>query len=85
MDSDVGRIIALLKNLGLDSNTAVFFTSDNGPYKGVSTYYIVSFITPNRNKSLSKLCFFACAALFHNLQKKLKKQKKMLDFAARIA
>ena len=37
MDSDVGRIIAQLKNLGLDSNTAVFFTSDNGPYKGVAT------------------------------------------------
>ena len=31
MDGDVGRLLALLKELGLDSNTIVFFTSDNGP------------------------------------------------------
>jgi len=31
MDRDVGRIMKLLKELGLDSNTIVFFTSDNGP------------------------------------------------------
>ena len=37
MDSDVGRITALIKEFGLDSNTIIFFTSDNGPYKGVST------------------------------------------------
>ncbi len=30
MDRDVGRIMALLKELGLDDNTIVFFTSDNG-------------------------------------------------------
>jgi arylsulfatase A-like enzyme len=30
MDRDVGRIMALLKDLGLDDNTIVFFTSDNG-------------------------------------------------------
>ena len=32
MDADVGRIIDLLKKLGLDSNTIVMFTSDNGPH-----------------------------------------------------
>ncbi len=31
MDKDVGRIMKLLNDLGLDSNTIVFFTSDNGP------------------------------------------------------
>jgi arylsulfatase A-like enzyme len=31
MDRDVGRISALVKELGLDSNTLIFFTSDNGP------------------------------------------------------
>ena len=34
MDRDVGRIMQLIKKLGLDENTIVFFTSDNGPYKG---------------------------------------------------
>lgn len=31
MDRDVGRIMALLKELQIDGNTLVFFTSDNGP------------------------------------------------------
>jgi len=31
MDKDVGRMMALLKELGLDENTLVIFTSDNGP------------------------------------------------------
>jgi len=31
MDKDVGRIMALLRELGLDDNTLVVFTSDNGP------------------------------------------------------
>jgi arylsulfatase A-like enzyme len=30
LDSDVGRIMALLKELKIDRNTIVFFTSDNG-------------------------------------------------------
>ena len=33
MDSDMGRILARLKKLGLDENTLVIFTSDNGPHK----------------------------------------------------
>lgn len=33
MDADVGRLMALLKELNLDENTIVFFTSDNGPHR----------------------------------------------------
>ncbi len=32
MDRDIGRLMALLKELNLDNNTLVFFTSDNGPH-----------------------------------------------------
>ncbi|MCI0489530.1 MAG: arylsulfatase [Blastocatellia bacterium] len=31
MDRDIGRILDLLKQLEIDDNTIVFFTSDNGP------------------------------------------------------
>lgn len=31
LDADFGRLMALLQELGLDENTIVFFTSDNGP------------------------------------------------------
>ena len=31
LDTDVGRVLALLKELGIDENTVVVFTSDNGP------------------------------------------------------
>ena len=33
MDGDIGRIFALLERLGVDKNTLVIFTSDNGPHK----------------------------------------------------
>ncbi|MBN1806465.1 MAG: arylsulfatase [Sedimentisphaerales bacterium] len=33
MDGDIGRLMAELKRLGLDENTFVFFSSDNGPHK----------------------------------------------------
>lgn len=33
MDSDVGKIFELLKELNIDDNTIVFFTSDNGPHR----------------------------------------------------
>ncbi|UCC98701.1 MAG: arylsulfatase [Phycisphaerales bacterium] len=33
MDSDVGRLMARLKTLGLDNKTLVMFSSDNGPHK----------------------------------------------------
>ncbi len=32
MDSDVGRLIALLQELDIDQHTVLFFTSDNGPH-----------------------------------------------------
>ncbi len=33
MDRDIGRLFAKLKELGLDQNTLVMFSSDNGPHK----------------------------------------------------
>ena len=36
MDKDVGRILKLLKTLGIDDNTIVFFCSDNGAAGGSS-------------------------------------------------
>ena len=33
MDADVGRLMAKLRELGIDDKTVVFFTSDNGPHK----------------------------------------------------
>jgi arylsulfatase A-like enzyme len=33
MDADIGRLMDKLKALKIDDNTAVFFTSDNGPHK----------------------------------------------------
>jgi arylsulfatase A-like enzyme len=33
MDSDVGKIIKKLRDLGIENNTLVMFTSDNGPHK----------------------------------------------------
>jgi len=32
MDTDIGRLFAKLKELGIDENTVVFFSSDNGPH-----------------------------------------------------
>jgi uncharacterized sulfatase len=37
LDFSVGRILAKLKQLGLDNDTFVIFTSDNGPWYGGST------------------------------------------------
>jgi arylsulfatase A-like enzyme len=33
MDADIGRLMDKLKDLKIDDNTAVFFSSDNGPHK----------------------------------------------------
>ncbi|MGE5294103.1 MAG: arylsulfatase [Solirubrobacterales bacterium] len=33
LDRGVGRLLRRVKNLGLDENTLVFFTSDNGPHR----------------------------------------------------
>ncbi len=44
IDNDVGRIMAALKAMGLDRNTVVMFSSDNGPHKegGNNPYYFNS-------------------------------------------
>jgi uncharacterized sulfatase len=36
LDASVGKVLAKLKELGLDDNTLVIFTSDNGPWYGGS-------------------------------------------------
>jgi len=33
MDRDIGSLFSLLRELGIDQDTIVFFTSDNGPHK----------------------------------------------------
>lgn len=33
LDEDIGRLMVLLKELGIDDNTLVLFTTDNGPHK----------------------------------------------------
>jgi arylsulfatase A-like enzyme len=33
MDADIGKLMAKLKKLGIDDNTLVMFSSDNGPHK----------------------------------------------------
>jgi arylsulfatase A-like enzyme len=33
LDADVGTIVKLIEKLGLDNDTYIFFTSDNGPHK----------------------------------------------------
>jgi arylsulfatase A-like enzyme len=33
MDGDIGKLFAKLKELGIDDNTFVFFSSDNGPHR----------------------------------------------------
>jgi len=33
LDHDVGKLMALLKKLGIDDDTIVFFSSDNGPHR----------------------------------------------------
>jgi arylsulfatase A-like enzyme len=33
LDAGVGRVMDVLKELGLDKNTLIMFSSDNGPHK----------------------------------------------------
>lgn len=33
LDRDVGKILALLRELGIDDETVIFFSSDNGPHR----------------------------------------------------
>jgi arylsulfatase A-like enzyme len=43
MDQQVGEIMTALKRLGIDDNTIVFFTSDNGPQPGAWRDIFVEF------------------------------------------
>jgi arylsulfatase A-like enzyme len=47
MDRDVGDLIAHLKKLGLDQNTLVMFSSDNGPHREGGPNYDPAFFTPS--------------------------------------
>jgi len=40
MDTEVGRVLALLKELKLDENTIIFFASDNGNPSGYESRYL---------------------------------------------
>ncbi len=50
MDKDIGRIIELLKELEIDDNTIVFFTSDNGAHGGGGTLEFFNATGPLRGK-----------------------------------
>jgi len=50
MDADVGRMINLLKELGIDDDTVVFFTSDNGPHGSGGTLELFDANGPLRGK-----------------------------------
>jgi sulfatase-like protein len=39
MDRDVGRVLSLIQELGIDDNTIVFFTSDNGGYRLAEEFF----------------------------------------------
>ena len=39
LDTDVGKVMALLKELGLDDDTLVFFTSDNGAERQFHSFF----------------------------------------------
>ncbi len=43
LDRDVGRLLAQLKELGLDERTAVFFSSDNGPHREAGPHHDPAF------------------------------------------
>ncbi|MGC3970896.1 MAG: arylsulfatase [Pirellulales bacterium] len=47
LDRHVGEVLALLKELQLDENTIVFFTSDNGPQPGAWTDIFVEYFDGN--------------------------------------
>lgn len=47
MDADVGRLMALLKELGLDESTLVFFASDNGAMRDPRSGHTETFFSSN--------------------------------------
>ncbi|MCE6991110.1 arylsulfatase [Dyadobacter sp. CY323] len=47
MDTEVGKLLALLKELGLDENTVILFSSDNGNPSGYEKRYVTDKKTPS--------------------------------------
>jgi arylsulfatase A len=47
LDRHVGEVLALVKELGIDQNTIVFFASDNGPQPGAWTDIFVDYFDGN--------------------------------------
>jgi arylsulfatase A-like enzyme len=47
LDAQVGEVLALLKGLGIDDDTVVIFTSDNGPQPGAWADIFVDFFDGN--------------------------------------
>lgn len=57
LDYSIGQILLLLRGLGIDKNTFVFFTSDNGaalmsgPQEGMSYFFFFFFLLVSRFKT----------------------------------
>ncbi|WP_169980652.1 arylsulfatase [Tautonia rosea] len=47
MDRDIGRLLASLDDLGIDDDTIIFFTSDNGPHREGGPEYSPDFFNSN--------------------------------------
>jgi arylsulfatase A-like enzyme len=58
MDRHVGEIMALLKRLGVDDNTIVFFSSDNGPQGGPFADIFVEFFAGAAGRRGAKSSFY---------------------------
>ena len=58
LDRQVGQIMALLKQLNIDDNTIVFFTSDNGPQPGAWTDIFVDFFDGAAGRRGAKGAFY---------------------------
>lgn len=58
LDRQVGQIMALLKQLNIDQNTIVFFTSDNGPQPGAWKDIFVEFFDGAEGRRGAKGDFF---------------------------
>lgn len=54
LDRDVGRILDLLKELGLEQDTLVFFTSDNGSPEGGGTMFTSNGVFKGKKATLNE-------------------------------
>ena len=62
LDADVGRLLDEAEGAGLDENTIVFFTSDNGPHKEGGARPARSSTAPARCAASSATCTTAASA-----------------------